>query len=126
MSLIPFDPDYEDFARLYARLRHDGAPVPVDDVRVGDFLYLLDGPRLITKLGRSYRAGTRRVGVDDTGGPITITGGWTTIYDPDRNTDSVSAKIAQRGGRDHFMAITDSAEADLRRWQRRTGRKHPA
>jgi hypothetical protein len=116
----PFEHDYDDYVRLAARLRHDGELVGVEDVQVGDFIYVSDGPRLITHVGEIRRPGARSVAVDDTGGPIT--GGWTTIYD----VPSGIGKSAWRGGRDHFMAITDSAEAALRRWQRRTGRKHPA
>lgn len=110
MAFLPTEENglnYDHFVSLYRSLRHDGMPIPQDEIILGkDYCYVSDGPRIILDVN-TYG----RFLVPDTGGPIT--GGWT------------NTKIAYRGGRDGVRALADYQESQLRRWQRRTGRKHP-
>lgn len=113
MALLGPDPEYSDYLRLRGMLRRDGTPVPAAEAAIGDYVYVSDGPRLIAALGEyDPSRDARPVCLRDTGGPIT--GGWKTV------------RGVFRGGRDHQLALTDSAETDLRRWQQQAGRKHPS
>lgn len=106
---MPFmgpDHTYDDYVRLHKRLRHDGAEVSFDEAQPGDFVYVSDGPRIIT--GKDEYG---HVFLPDLGGPIT--GG----------VLRHSVRI-YRGGSDHVLARADYQAVMLERRKKKTGRVH--
>lgn len=112
MAFLPTEENglvYEHFVALYRSLKHDGEAIPKSEIVPGqDYTYVSDGPRTILEVDEYGK-----FGLPDTGGPIT--GGWLR-----------RSATAFRGGSDGVRALADYRESELRRWQKRRGRKHPA